>query len=154
MNALNRKATTMTTHNEDDFRAVAVNALRDLASWAAALALVCALVVWSVNAEAQTAPCTALKGCTIERDYAKQRSHLENGGIPTGESEALLGKGEATRFLLRCWQHGHLIAERVVHALPPESRSVKPLTDHSGSSVVAFDLKNAVCIAESVTIAR
>jgi hypothetical protein len=149
MNAFNRKAFAMTAFNHNDALQNTMKVLRMVVSWAIALGLGCAFVVWSVNAQAQTAPCSALKNCTIERDQAKQRLQLEHSGLPGDAAEALVGKGDSPRYLLRCWQQGQLIAERAVYTLPAESRSIKPLTDHTGSSVVAFDLKNAVCIAES-----
>jgi hypothetical protein len=154
MRKLNRKANVMMNANDNDGFDDTGETLRALASWAVALALACALVVWSVNADAQTAPCAAHKGCTIERDSGKQRSALEGGGLVADPSDAVAAPAEQTRYWLRCWQRGQLITERVVYSLPVESRAAKPLTDHAGSSVIAFDLKNAMCIAESLATGR
>jgi hypothetical protein len=122
--------------------------------WTIALTALCALAILSINANAQTAPCKVQANCLVERDSGKQRGILENVGASPDPAETLVERDDRPRYLLRCWQRGVLINERIVLSLPPESKSVKPLTDSQGASIVAFDMKNATCMIESLGAAR
>ncbi len=125
-----------------------------IARWTIALTLLCSMAIFTINANAQTVPCKVQPNCIVERDLGKQRGLLENVGAPSDSAESLVDRDDRPRYWLRCWQRGILINERIVLSLPPESKSAKPLTDGQGASVVAFDMKNATCLVESVNMQR
>jgi hypothetical protein len=125
-----------------------------IARWTIALTLLCSVAIFTINANAQTAPCKVQANCLVERDTGKQRGLLENVGSPSDPAESLVERDDRPRYWLRCWQRGVLINERIVLSLPPESKSAKPLTDGQGISIIAFDMKNATCLIESAGAQR
>jgi hypothetical protein len=125
-----------------------------IARWTIALTLLCSVAIFTINANAQTAPCKVQTNCVVERDASKQRGLLENVGTQSDPAETLVERDDRPRYWLRCWQRGVLINERIVLSLPPESKSAKPLTDSQSISVVAFDMKNATCLIESASVQR
>lgn len=121
---------------------------RWLAAFVAAGAF--AFVFASAKARAQTAPCSPLKSCVVERDANKTRNAVESNGLVSDPADALVDRSEGRRYWLRCWQKGVLITERITRTPPPESKQAVAMTNVDDKAMKLFDLKNATCMIEAL----
>jgi hypothetical protein len=124
--------------------------VRLIAIWVFILATSCLFVIANVDVHAQTAPCSALKSCVVERSAVKTRNALESDGLKSDPAESLVDRGEERRYWLRCWQKGVLITERITKTPPPESIKIVAATSAEENAVKVFDLKNATCLVETL----
>lgn len=52
------------------------------------------------------------------------------------------------KYTLRCWQHGRLIIERLIHSIPAGTGDMVRLGETDAASMALFERRGSICIVE------
>lgn len=75
------------------------------------------------------------------------RSAVAVGGVLRPDTQGRPGNTGGMR--MKCWQNGRLLIDKAVQIIPTEAESSRRLIDaETGSEIITFDLKNAMCMIE------
>ena len=77
---------------------------------------------------------------------AKAKQARKNPSVDEIDAITAAESKKRKKYVMRCWQNGHLILERQMDELPPDSSKTVALDGSRGMRL--FDLRNAACLLQ------